>query len=138
MQNFYPVPLSYEVGASGGDDDNWTGRLVGILFVLLGVVTLTAPLFVYLRPSTRVILGVFGAPIMVRGVPTLIWSVAEGGALLLVGVGILSSRRWAFFVGMLFALRLLLTGGPTWWILGTLMLLTLWSGLPEVRSRSEP
>lgn len=131
IRNHDPIPRSYEAEVLSGDDDPWASQLVGIFFVVLAALNLAGPVLPYFREGTRVIFGILGAPMMVRGVPGLWWSLGEGATYLLVGIGVLRSRRWAFFAGMLVALRFIYFGGPSWWVLGTLALLALWGGLPR-------
>lgn len=127
-QNYFPIPVRYRVGAEG-DDGDWAVRVVGLLFVVLGTLVLTGPLLRYLSASTRVLVGIFGAPIMVRGLPDVLWSLGSGGVLLLVGVGVIKKWLWAFPAGMLFTVAMVFTAGPILWAFGGLVLLVLGRGL---------
>jgi hypothetical protein len=121
------------------DDKVSARRIAGVFFLTLGTVIVSGPWLHYLGESTRAILGIAGFPLMVRGVPSVFWSLLEGGGCLLVGVGVLRAWRWAYFLGMLLAVRFIATGGPAWWIMGTLMLVWLGTGVPpgtERRARS--
>lgn len=130
-RNHTPIPRSHDAEVLAGDDDRWASRLVGIFFVVLAFVNLAGPVLPYFRESTRVIFGIFGAPMMIRGVPDLLWSLGEGATFLLVGIGILRNWRSAFFVGMLLGVRMIYFGGPSGWVFGTLSAVALWGGLPR-------
>jgi len=114
------------------EDRQWAGRIAGVFFLVLGAVVLLGPLLGFLRDGTRAVFGLLGSPMMVRGTPSVLWSVLEGGLMVAVGLGVLADRRWAFFLAMLFVLRLMFLGGAGWWVLGALLMLWLAKGLPPV------
>lgn len=120
-----PKPVDYY-----SDDRVWARHIVGIFFVLLGVIITSGPWLTHLPERMRAIIAIVGFPMMVRGVPSVFWSVIEGLACLVVGVGVLRNWRWVFAIGMLLAEKFAFSGGPAWWILGPLAILWLWTGMP--------
>jgi hypothetical protein len=120
------------VSGSLDEEGVWGAKLVGVLYLLLGVLTVARPALSALRPGTVLMFGFLGVPAMVsRGPESWVALIVVGGVLLAVGAFIILRRSWAHWGGMLVALVLFVPAVPYITLAGLLIIWVLWRGRPR-------
>lgn len=131
MQNYFPVPLRYHSTSSLDDDGEWGAKLVGVFFVVVGVLTIIQPATSVLRPGTMLMIGALGVPAMAAGAQDPWVAIVVGCLLVVVGAFVALRKAWAHWAAMAMALVLFVPAVPYITLAGILMIWVLWRGRPR-------
>ena len=99
--NYWVKPVRYSVAAGSLEEDQWGAHLIGVLFVVLGLIFLVGPI-VTLFGRSMIWLAVLLGPITLLGMGGFTGvGLLIGATSLAAGVGILFDRTWAYAAGTL-------------------------------------
>lgn len=135
MGNYFPVPVRYRMSASLDDGGEWGARLVGIFFIVMGILLFMRPATSALRPGTALMVGALGVPAMTSAADDPRVMIIVGCLLFGVGTLIVLRKAWAHWIGMALALVLFVPVVPYVTLGGLLIIYVLWRGRPRRERR---
>jgi hypothetical protein len=135
MGNYFPVPVRYRMSASLDDGGEWGARLVGVFFIVMGILLVARPATSALRSGAALMFGALGVPFMTSGVDDPRVMIVVSCLLLCVGTLIVLRKAWAHWIGMALALVLFVPVVPYVTLAGLLIIYVLWRGRPRRHRR---